>query len=67
MSLDLHGIKHADVDRIVENFILLNNTPLNIITGKSDIMRNYVTKVLDRNDMKYGIPYYNAGMIKVIG
>ena len=31
-KLDLHGIKNEDVDRIVENFVLLNNPPMEIIT-----------------------------------
>ena len=37
-KLDLHGVKHTDVDRIVENFVLLNNPPLDIVTGNSDKM-----------------------------
>ena len=46
MKLDLHGVKHPDVDRIVENFILSNNTPVKIITGRSDMMKDLVIKVL---------------------
>ena len=34
-ELDLHGIKHEDVERLVENFILLNQMPMTIITGNS--------------------------------
>ena len=30
-KLDLHGVKHEDVDRVVENFVLLNKAPLDII------------------------------------
>ena len=47
-TLDLHGVKHADVDRLVENFILLNNPPLTIICGNSDRMIKLVQDVLDR-------------------
>ena len=47
-TLDLHGVKHADVDRLVENFILLNNPPLTIICGNSDRMIKLVQEVLDR-------------------
>ena len=32
-TLDLHGVKHVDVERLVENFVLLNEPPLTIITG----------------------------------
>ncbi len=52
-QLDLHGIKHEDVDRIVENFVLLNKPPLRIITGNSSQMKELVVGVLDRNDMGY--------------
>ena len=37
--LDLHGIRHEDVERLLENFILLNEPPLKVITGNSDYMR----------------------------
>ena len=52
-KLDLHGIKHEDVDRLVENFVLLNNPPIRIITGNSNQMRDIVVEVLDRHDMEY--------------
>ena len=52
-TLDLHGVKHEDVDRIVENFVLLNKPPLTIITGNSDRMRELVTFVLDRCNIGY--------------
>ncbi len=35
-ELDLHGVRHPDVYRRVENFVLLNKTPMNIITGRSE-------------------------------
>ena len=52
-KLDLHGIKHEDVDRLVENFVLLNNPPIRIITGNSNQMRDIVVEVLSRHDMQY--------------
>ena len=39
-ELDLHGVSHYDVRDVVENFILMNNPPIRIITGLSDRMRN---------------------------
>tara|TARA_Y100001963_G_scaffold62619_1_gene87363 strand:- start:404 stop:613 length:210 start_codon:yes stop_codon:yes gene_type:complete len=51
--LDLHGVRHTEVDRIVENFILLNEPPMRIITGNSDKMIELVIEVLDRNDVVY--------------
>ena len=52
-NLDLHGIRHEDVDRLVENFVLLNEPPQRIITGNSDRMRELVTFVLDRCNIGY--------------
>ena len=52
-KLDLHGIRHSEVDRLVENFVLLNNPPLEIITGHSDKMVELVRDVLDRHDIQW--------------
>ena len=52
-KLDLHGIRHNDVDRLVENFVLLNNPPLEIITGHSDKMIELVRDVLDRHEINW--------------
>tara|TARA_Y100001963_G_scaffold53244_1_gene74587 strand:- start:1430 stop:1633 length:204 start_codon:yes stop_codon:yes gene_type:complete len=52
-QLDLHGVKHEDVDRLVENFVLLNKPPLKIITGNSDKMPELVRNVLDRHDIMW--------------
>ena len=48
--LDLHGVSHNQVDRIVENFVLLNqhHIPLTIICGNSQKMTNLVMSVLNR-------------------
>ena len=49
-ALDLHGIKHDQVVRTVENFVLLNQEqiPLEIICGNSQRMIDLVISVLDR-------------------
>ncbi len=52
-ELDLHGIKHEDVDRLVENFVLLKSLPIRIITGNSNKMRELVIEVLNRHDIEY--------------
>ena len=46
--LDLHGISHDQVDRVVENFVLLNQDriPLEIICGNSQKMIDLVISVL---------------------
>ena len=67
-KLDLHGMRHSEVERVVENFVLLNEPPLEIITGNSERMRSIVQKVLK----SYQFNYYrkchtNFGSIIVIG
>ena len=41
-TLDLHGIRHNEVERLVENFVILNEPPLTIICGNSDRMISIV-------------------------
>ena len=66
-ELDLHGVKHPDVYIKVENFVLLNNTPMNIITGRSEKMIWLATNVLKKYRFKYVIYSHNPGMIIVLG
>ena len=49
-KLDLHGIKHQEVDRVVENFVFLNqgDVPLEIVCGNSQRMIDLVIEVLTR-------------------
>ena len=61
--LDLHGIRHDDVERLVENFVLLNEPPLTIITGKSYMMGDIVTSKL--SDLRFGWER-NVGDVKVL-
>ena len=51
--LDLHNTRHKEVDRLVENFVLLEKLPLRIITGNSEEMTRLVINVLERHDMNY--------------
>ena len=46
--LDLHGVRHNEVDRLVENFVLLEEPPLTIICGNSDKMIRIVENTLDK-------------------
>ncbi len=51
-KLDLHGVRHYEVDTMVENFILMNQDklPLTIICGNSQPMINLARTVIDRID-----------------
>lgn len=66
-TLDLHGISHRDAARLVENFILLKDLPLCIITGNSPEMKTIVIRVIEQ--YKFGWQYesyWNLGAIIVI-
>ena len=54
-KLDLHGVRHHEVDLMVENFIFLNqhDIPLTIICGSSSKMTELVKVVLDRAGSDY--------------
>ena len=54
-KLDLHGVRHHEVDLMVENFIYLNQKeiPLTIICGNSSKMVELVTTVLERTGSDY--------------
>ena len=67
-KLDLHGIKHADVERVVENYIHLTKYPHDIVTGNSGEMHRIVKAVLDDNGFIYEVgDINNKGYIRVLG
>lgn len=53
MTIDLHGIKHADVEKVLEDFFADYKGPYRIITGNSIRMKELVTQMLDKNSMKH--------------
>ena len=66
-KLDLHGIKHADVDILVEDFVLTSKTPMTIITGNSETMRKKTISILDHHKFKWMIMSHNLGEIIITG
>lgn len=52
-TLDLHGVRHHAVDRMVENFIFMNQKilPLRIICGNSQVMIDLVFAVIKRHNI----------------
>ena len=68
-KLDLHGIRHGDVDRLVENFVLMNQskTPLEIVCGNSKKMIDLVNSVLKRISCEsYEIVQYGVLVIRKV-
>jgi len=65
-KLDLHGVRHEEVDRLVENFILMNQgeLPLTIVCGNSGKMLNLVNAVVHRLDVKSTMLQY--GTIRIV-
>lgn len=53
-KLDLHGIRHSEVQLKVENFILLNQDkfPLEIICGNSGKMIELVKEVTNKLELE---------------
>jgi len=67
-DLNLHGEKHKDVDRLVENHIFMNSYPHKIITGNSGEMHKLAKAVLDRHGFRYEIgDINNKGFLNVLG
>jgi len=65
--LDLHGIRHHEVDRLVENFIFMNqaHSPLTIVCGNSQKMIDIVYKVIDRIKLRM-VTMDQYGVIKIL-
>ena len=62
--LDLNEIRHNEVDRLVENFVLLNEPPLTIITGNSHKMQEIVIRCLIRHSIKF--VRWDSGVLKIL-
>ena len=52
-TLDLHGVRHEDVERLLENFILLNEAPLQVITGNSTYMQSKLEIFCSKHHINY--------------
>lgn len=65
-TFDLHGLQHHQVELSVENFVLLNHTPLKIITGNSPKMKAIVVEVVERHGFSWDYEsYWNLGAIVI--
>jgi hypothetical protein len=65
-TLDLHGVRHHKVELMVENFILLHDPPLRIITGNSPSMKSMVFRIVENYDFSWSYENdFNLGSIVV--
>ena len=65
LNLDLHGVRHSDVEVAVEDFVLTNQQrlPLIIICGNSSKMIDLVSKTLKK--MEINVEETRYGRIRV--
>ena len=65
-KLDLHGVKHFDVEDTVLDWIHFQKLPAIIVTGNSEPMKNIVKNILRINKYSYIVgDNINNGYIKV--
>lgn len=68
-TLDLHGVKHADVSRLLDQFIWeqmnKKSKEIEIITGISNTMKEVVIKNLKDYDFTYNEAWNNPGKLIV--
>lgn len=65
LNLDLHGVRHSDVEVAVEDFVLNNqqHLPLIVICGNSSKMIDIVSKTLKKMEINFEETRY--GRIRV--
>jgi len=68
-TLDLHGVKHADVPKLMDQFIWeqmnKKSKEVEIITGLSQTMKQVVIKNLKDYDFNYNEAWNNPGKLIV--
>ena len=66
-TLDLHGLYHSAIQNEVENFVLLNDTPMRIITGNSPRMQEIVRQIIQQYDFRCHYESdYNLGSLIIL-
>ena len=62
MELDLHGVRHYDVDRVVENFVYINqgSVPLTVICGNSTRMLALAKETVNRIGCEFYEPRFGV-------
>jgi hypothetical protein len=65
-TLDLHGVKHKDVEDKVYRFLHEIKFPCYIITGNSESMKKLVFSILERHDYKFCVFSTNLGKINIL-
>ena len=64
-ELDLGGIKHNEIESVVEEFVLSEKPPMVIMTGRSEKMKDKVKMILEKYKIDWEIPKHNYGLVKI--
>jgi DNA-nicking Smr family endonuclease len=68
-TLDLHGMKHAEVQRQLDVFLyrsmMSNCAQVTLVTGNSEAMKEVVRKVLSEYGLTAESSFWNTGELKV--
>lgn len=69
-KLDLHGVRHSEVTKAVDQFLYanLNQLPVEVITGYSDRMKQLVIESVKDHGLEYQVGDtlgINQGYIKI--
>ena len=70
ITVDLHGKRHHQVEKILEKKLLNGKKDYlktEIITGNSEPMRQIVHDFLDEHDFKYVVTEWNMGSTVIVG
>ena len=67
LSIDLHGVRHADVQRLLDARIweaIRKNIPsLTVVTGQSTEMKRLVSSVAEEYDLRVRESTFNPGTL----
>jgi len=68
-EIDLHGVKHQDVNKIINSFIWEHmkkkSTEIKIITGNSETMKNLVREILMDYEFLVEDSFFNSATLIV--
>lgn len=66
-KLDLHGVRHIEVDEKVRSFLNFVELPCQIITGNSPVMKAIVKNIIDEYEwFCYERDSYNYGTLIIL-
>ena len=64
-ELDLHGVSHRDVYRLLEKYYMDGQVPFIVITGKSTTMKKIVFQIADSFGLEAKEKWGNPGRMVI--